>query len=89
MSKEQLNFIIRNQTHKEQSVTHLRASLEYLQLSMERLDNQLNQDLLATFSSKDQGKMNKGEVNKLNDNTRTRGDRPSQQGLLLLHPDAG
>jgi len=65
LMKEELNLIDRNQTPKERSLTQLRASLEAMQTTMEGLENELNQDLLATLSSKDQG-----EVDQLNDDIR-------------------
>merc|ERR1719445_402003 len=65
LMKEELNLIDRNQVPKERSLTQLRASLEAMQTTMEGLENELNQDLLATLSSKDQG-----EVDQLNDDIR-------------------
>merc|ERR1719228_1403322 len=65
LMKEELNLIDRNQIPKERSLTQLRASLEAMQTTMEGLENELNQDLLATLSSKDQG-----EVDQLNDDIR-------------------
>merc|ERR550534_1975251 len=65
LMKEELNLIDRNQVPKERSLTQLRASLEAMQTTMEGLENEMNQDLLATLSSKDQG-----EVDQLNDDIR-------------------
>merc|ERR1712241_1141072 len=63
--KEELNGIERNQVPKERSLNQLKASLEAMQTTMEGLESELNQELLATLSSKDQG-----EVDQLNDDIR-------------------
>ena len=65
LMKEELNLIDKNQVPKERSLTQLRASLEAMQTTMEGLQNELNQDLLATLSTKDQA-----EVDQLNDDIR-------------------
>merc|ERR1719412_1831489 len=65
LMKEELNLIDRNQVPKERSLIQLKASLEAMQTTKEGLENELNQDLLATLSSKDQG-----EVDQLNDDIR-------------------
>jgi len=63
--KEELNNIDRNQNPKERSLNALKASLESMQTSKEGLESELNQDLLATLSSRDQK-----EVDTLNDDIR-------------------
>ena len=63
--KEELNGIERNQVPKERSLNQLKASLESMQTSKEGLEAELNQELLATLSSKDQH-----EVDSLNDDIR-------------------
>jgi len=65
LMKEELNNIERNQGPKERSLNALKASLESMQTSKEGLESELNQELLATLSSKDQG-----EVDQLNDDIR-------------------
>merc|ERR1719150_423032 len=65
LMKEELNGIERNQQPKERSLNQLKASLEAMQTTMEGLEAELNQELLATLSSKDQG-----EVDQLNDDIR-------------------
>ena len=52
--KEELNGIERNQNPKERSLTQLKASLESMQTSKEGLESEVNQELLATLSSRDQ-----------------------------------
>ena len=64
-SKNCLFFVERNQGPKERSLNALKASLESMQTSKEGLESELNQELLATLSSKDQG-----EVDQLNDDIR-------------------
>merc|ERR1711962_869674 len=65
LMKEELNNIERNQNPKERSLNALKASLESMQTSKEGLESELNQDLLATLSSRDQH-----EVDTLNDDIR-------------------
>merc|ERR1712156_1034038 len=65
LMKEELNNIERNQNPKERSLNALKASLESMQTSKEGLESELNQDLLATLSSRDQK-----EVDTLNDDIR-------------------
>ena len=65
LMKEELNGIERNQHPKERSLNQLKASLESMQTSKEGLEAELNQELLATLSSKDQH-----EVDSLNDDIR-------------------
>merc|ERR550532_2913759 len=65
LMKEELNGIERNQVPKERSLNQLKASLESMQTSKEGLEAELNQELLATLSSKDQH-----EVDSLNDDIR-------------------
>merc|ERR1712061_214422 len=65
LMKEELNGIERNQVPRERSLNQLKASLESMQTSKEGLDAELNQELLATLSSKDQH-----EVDSLNDDIR-------------------
>merc|ERR1712066_122535 len=65
LMKEELNNIERNQVPKERSLNQLKASLESMQTSKEGLEAELNQELLATLSSKDQH-----EVDSLNDDIR-------------------
>jgi len=65
LMKEELNGIERNQHPKERSLNQLRASLESMQTSKEGLESELNQELLATLSSRDQH-----EVDSLNDDIR-------------------
>ena len=54
LMKEELNGIERNQNPKERSLTQLKASLESMQTSKEGLESEVNQELLATLSSRDQ-----------------------------------
>merc|ERR1711953_489257 len=63
--KEELNNIERSKQPKERSLNALKASLESMQTSKEGLEAELNQELLATLSSKDQH-----EVDSLNDDIR-------------------
>merc|ERR1719266_12489 len=63
--KEELNNIERSKQPKERSLNQLKASLESMQTSKEGLEAELNQELLATLSSKDQH-----EVDSLNDDIR-------------------
>ena len=63
--KEEQDLINRMQTQKKRSLTQLWAILEATQTTIEGLDSELNQDLLTTLSSKDQGK-----VDMLNGNIR-------------------
>jgi structural maintenance of chromosome 3 (chondroitin sulfate proteoglycan 6) len=63
--KEELNGIDRSQSPKERSLNALKASLESMQTSKEGLEAELNQELLATLSSRDQD-----EVDSLNDDIR-------------------
>lgn len=65
LMKEELNTIERNQNPKERSLNQLKASLESMQTSKEGLESELNQELLATLSSRDQH-----EVDQLNDDIR-------------------
>merc|ERR1712156_1393897 len=65
LMKEELNNIERNQNPKERSLNALKASLESMQTSKEGLESELNQDLLATLSSRDQH-----ELDTLNDDIR-------------------
>ncbi len=65
LMKEELNGLERNQHPKERSLTQLKASLESMQTSKEGLESELNQELLATLSSRDQK-----EVDTLNDDIR-------------------
>ena len=65
LMKEELNNIERNQGPKERSLNALKASLESMQTSKEGLESELNQELLATLSSRDQH-----EVDVLNDDIR-------------------
>lgn len=58
LMKEELNGIERNQNPKERSLTQLKASLESMQTSKEGLESELNQELLATLSSRDQKEVN-------------------------------
>jgi len=62
LMKEELNGIERNHHPKERSLQQLKASLESMQTSKEGLESELNQELLATLSSRDQK-----EVDSLND----------------------
>ncbi|XP_023344565.1 structural maintenance of chromosomes protein 3-like [Eurytemora carolleeae] len=65
LMKEELSLIERNHQPKERSLNQLKSSLEAMQTTKEGLENELNQDLLATLSSKDQH-----EVDQLNDDIR-------------------
>ena len=65
LMKEELNGLERNQNPKERSLTQLKASLESMQTSKEGLESEVNQELLATLSSRDQK-----EVDTLNDDIR-------------------
>merc|ERR1719283_699423 len=65
LMKEELSLIERNHTPKERSLNQLKSSLEAMQTTKEGLENELNQDLLATLSSRDQH-----EVDQLNDDIR-------------------
>lgn len=65
LMKEELNGIERSQNPKERSLNQLKASLESMQTSKEGLESELNQELLATLSTKDQL-----EVDQLNDDIR-------------------
>ena len=65
LMKEELSLIERNHTPKERSLNQLKSSLEAMQTTKEGLENELNQDLLATLSSRDQH-----EVDQLNDDVR-------------------
>merc|ERR1712025_772135 len=65
LMKEELNLIQKNHQPKERSLAQLRSSLEAMITTKEGLENELNQDLLATLSSKDQH-----EVDTLNDDIR-------------------
>ncbi|XP_059093382.1 structural maintenance of chromosomes protein 3-like [Tigriopus californicus] len=65
LMKEELNGIERSQNPKERSLTQLKASLESMQTSKEGLESELNQELLATLSTRDQK-----EVDTLNDDIR-------------------
>ena len=65
LMKEELTLIDRNHGPKDRSLNQLKASLEAMQTTKEGLENELNQDLLSTLSSKDQH-----EVDKLNDDIR-------------------
>lgn len=65
LMKEELNLIDRNHQPKERSLNQLRSSLEAMQTTKEGLENELNQELLATLSTKDQL-----EVDQLNDDIR-------------------
>eukprot|EP00096_Caligus_rogercresseyi_P011256 TRINITY_DN4374_c0_g1_i1.p1 TRINITY_DN4374_c0_g1~~TRINITY_DN4374_c0_g1_i1.p1 ORF type:complete len:1212 (-),score=525.73 TRINITY_DN4374_c0_g1_i1:216-3815(-) len=62
LMKEELNGIERSLHPKERSLSQLKSSLEAMQTTKEGLEAELNQELLATLSSKDQG-----EVDQLND----------------------
>ena len=59
------NEMLRNHQPKERSLNQLRSSLEAMQTTKEGLENELNQELLATLSTKDQL-----EVDQLNDDIR-------------------
>merc|ERR1719167_1555899 len=65
LMKEELSLIDRNQAPKERSLMQLKASLEAMQTTKEGLENELNQDLMATLSTHDQD-----EVDQLNDDIR-------------------
>merc|ERR1719412_864813 len=65
LMKEELNLIERNQAPKERSLMQLKASLEAMQTTKEGLENELDQDLMATLSTRDQE-----EVDQLNDDIR-------------------
>merc|ERR1711953_900013 len=65
LMKEELNLIERNQAPKERSLMQLKASLEAMQTTKDGLENELNQDLMATLSTRDQE-----EVDQLNDDIR-------------------
>ena len=57
--------MLRNHQPKERSLNQLRSSLEAMQTTKEGLENEHNQELLATLSTKDQL-----EVDQLNDDIR-------------------
>ena len=65
LMKEELSMIDKNQAPKERSLMQLKASLEAMQTTKEGLENEVNQDLMATLSTKDQA-----EVDQLNDDIR-------------------
>jgi len=65
LMKEELSLIERNHQPKERSLNQLKSSLEAMQTTKEGLENELNQDLLSTLSSRDQH-----EVDQLNDDIR-------------------
>jgi len=65
LMKEELGMIDKNQAPKERSLMQLKASLEAMQTTKEGLENEVNQDLMATLSTKDQA-----EVDQLNDDIR-------------------
>lgn len=65
LMKEELNNIERNQGPKERSLNTLKAAQESMQTSKEGLESELNQELLATLSTRDQH-----EVDSLNDDIR-------------------
>lgn len=65
LMKEELNAIERNHNPKERSLTQLKASLEAMQTTKDGLEAELNQELLSTLSTRDQG-----EVDTLNDDIR-------------------
>ncbi|CAB4066483.1 unnamed protein product [Lepeophtheirus salmonis] len=57
LMKEELNGIERNLHPKDRSLTQLKSSLEAMQTTKEGLEAELNQELLATLSSKDQDEL--------------------------------
>ena len=63
--KEELNGIERNHGPKERSLSQLKTSMESMQASKEGLESELNQDLMATLSTRDQK-----EMDTLNDDIR-------------------
>merc|ERR1719291_1441719 len=65
LMKEELSLIDRNHGGKERSLIQLKASLEAMQTTKEGLESELNQDLMATLSTRDQA-----EVDQLNDDIR-------------------
>merc|ERR1719481_2164273 len=65
LMKEELNLIQKNHQPKERSLAQLRSSLEAMITTKEGLENELNQDLLATLSARDQT-----EADQLNDDIR-------------------
>jgi structural maintenance of chromosome 3 (chondroitin sulfate proteoglycan 6) len=49
-----LFILFRNHQPKDRSLNQLRSSLEAMQTTKEGLENELNQELLATLSTRDQ-----------------------------------